>query len=230
MVFVLRQLQEKCREQNKGLYVTFLDLTKAFNTVSRNGLWQILKRLGCPPKFLNMVIQLHEDQHAQVRLNGDLSEPFPITNGVKQGCVLAPTLFTIFFRMMLKQATEGIVDDEDIVYIRYRLDGGLFNLRRLQAHTKTREQLIRDLFFADDAALVAHSERALQCLTSCFTEAAQLFGLQVSLKKTEVLHQPAPPPPPGRVPSSTPHHWCGCAKTISPVYLPGVCHHIRRQN
>ena len=192
MVFVLRQLQEKCREQNRGLYVTFVDLTKAFDTVSRNGLWQILKRLGCPPKFLNMVIQLHEDQHGQVRLNGDLSEPFPITNGLKQGCVLAPTLFTIFFSMMLKQATEGIVDDEDTVYIRYRLDGSLFNLRRLQAHTKTREQLIRDLLFADDAALVAHSERALQCLTSCFAEAAQLFGLQVSLKKTEVLHQPAP--------------------------------------
>ena len=127
------------------------------------------------------------------RLNGDLSEPFPITNGVKQGCVLAPTLFTIFFSMMLKQATEGIADDEDTVYIRYRLDGSLFNLRRLQAHTKTREQLIRDLLFPDDAALVAHSERALQCLTSCFAEAAELFGLQVSLKKTEVLHQPAAP-------------------------------------
>ena len=93
---------------------------------------------------------------------------------------------------MLKQVTEGIVDDEDTVYIRYRLDGSLFNLRRLQAHTKTREQLIRYLLFTDDAALVAHSERALQCLTSCFTEAAQLFGLQVGLKKTEVLHQPAP--------------------------------------
>ncbi|XP_063615901.1 uncharacterized protein LOC134789116 [Penaeus indicus] len=38
MVFVLRQLQEKYREQNKGLYMTFVDLTKAFDTVSRKGL------------------------------------------------------------------------------------------------------------------------------------------------------------------------------------------------
>ena len=187
MVFVLRQLQEKCREQNKGLYVTFVDLTKAFDTVSRKGLWLIMERLGCPPKFLNMVIQLHEDQHGQVRLNSDLSEPFPIVNGVKQGCVLAPTLFSILFSMMLNQAMEDL-DDDDAVYIRYRLDGSLFNLRRLQAHTKTREQLFRDLLFADDAALVAHTERALQRLTSCFAEAAQLFGLEVSLKKTEVLY------------------------------------------
>ena len=191
MVFSLRQLQEKCREQNKGLYITFVDLTKAFDTVSRKGLWLIMKRLGCPQKFLNMVIQLHEDQHGQIRLNNDLSEPFPITNGVKQGCVLAPTLFSIFFSMMLKQATDDL-EDEDFVYIRYRLDGSLFNLRRLQAHTKTCERLIMDLLFADDAALVAHTQRALQRITSCFAESAQLFGLEVSLKKTEVLHQPAP--------------------------------------
>ena len=51
MVFVHRQLQEKCREQNKELYVTFVDLTKAFDTVCRKGLWLILERLGCPPNY-----------------------------------------------------------------------------------------------------------------------------------------------------------------------------------
>ncbi|KAL0195131.1 hypothetical protein M9458_008703, partial [Cirrhinus mrigala] len=193
MVFVLRQLQEKCREQNRGLYITFADLTKAFDTVSRQGMWQILERLGCPPKFLNMIIQFHEDQKGQVRLNTDLSVPFPILNGVKQGCVLAPTLFTIFFSMMLKQALQDF-DDDDAVYIRYRLDGSLFNLRRLQAHTKTLDQLIRELLFADDAALLAHTERALQRITSCFTDAAQLFGLEVSLKKTVAPKEDHHPP------------------------------------
>ena len=53
-------------------------------------------------------------------------------------------------------------------------------------------RLIQDLLFADDAALVAHTERALQRITSCFADASRLFGLEVSLKKTEVLHQSAP--------------------------------------
>ena len=52
---VLRQIQEKCREQNKGLFVAFIDLTKAFDTVSREGLWKILAHLGCPPKFLTIL-------------------------------------------------------------------------------------------------------------------------------------------------------------------------------
>ena len=191
MVFVLRQLQEKCVEQNKGLYITFVDLTKAFDTVNRAGLWQILERIGCPPKFLNMIVKLHEDQQGQVRQNSDLSKPFPIGNGVKQGCVLAPTLFSIFFSMMLKQATADLSEDDGI-YIRYRMDGSLFNVRRLKAQTKTFQHLIRELLFADDAALVAHTEVALQRQTACFAETAELFGLQVSLRKTEVLHQPAP--------------------------------------
>ena len=61
--FVLRQIQEKCREQNMGLYAVFVDLTKAFDTVSRDGLWKILARLGCPrpsPQFLTILRQLHE--------------------------------------------------------------------------------------------------------------------------------------------------------------------------
>ena len=174
-----------------GLYATFIDLTKAFDTVSRTGLWLILERLGCSPEFLQMVIQLHENQRGKVRLNGDLSEPFPISNSVKQGCVLAPTLFSVFFTMMLKQATTDLDEDEG-VYVRYRLNGSLLNLSRLQAHSKTQERLIQNLLFADDAALVAHTERALQRMTSCFPDASLLFGQEVSLKKTEVLNNPNP--------------------------------------
>ena len=78
MVFALRLIQEKYREQKKGLFITFVDPTNAFDTVSRNGLWKILKKPGCPPKFLAMVFQLHEDQLGQVRHSNILSRPFKI--------------------------------------------------------------------------------------------------------------------------------------------------------
>ncbi|KAK1906434.1 RNA-directed DNA polymerase from mobile element jockey [Dissostichus eleginoides] len=48
MVFTVRQAQEKCREHNKPLHMAFDDLTKAFDMVSREGLFAILQKLGCP--------------------------------------------------------------------------------------------------------------------------------------------------------------------------------------
>ena len=49
MVFSVRQLQEKCREQRRPLYLAFIDLTKAFDLVSRTGLFALLQKIGCPP-------------------------------------------------------------------------------------------------------------------------------------------------------------------------------------
>ena len=54
MIFTARQLQEKCQGQNV-LHMTFVDLTKAFDTVSRVGLWKIMAKFGCPPRFIAMV-------------------------------------------------------------------------------------------------------------------------------------------------------------------------------
>ena len=48
---------------------------------------------------------------------------------------------------------------------------------------------MRDFLFADDAAIVAHSDEDLQQLMNCFSKACQEFGVTVSLKKTEVMGQ-----------------------------------------
>lgn len=49
MVFAARHLQKKCKEQNSNLYSAFIDLTKAFDTVSREGLWKIIGKFGWYP-------------------------------------------------------------------------------------------------------------------------------------------------------------------------------------
>ena len=103
-----------------------------------------------------------------------LSGSFPISNGVKQGCVLAPTLFFSFFSTMLREAKE---DQPDGIYIRFRTDGSLFNFRRLLARTKTIGELITELLFADDSALLAHTKKALQHIVNHFSDAAKNIGL-----------------------------------------------------
>ena len=166
LIFSLRQLQEKCREQKMALYVAFIDLTKAFDLVSRDGLFKILSKIGCPPKLDNPVKSFHSNIKGTVHFNGRFSAPFDIRSGVKQGCVLSPTLFGLFFAVLLKHgfgtATEG-------VYLRTRSEGRLFNLARLRAKTKVFEVLIRDMLYADDAAITTHTEQELQILMDRFS-------------------------------------------------------------
>ena len=188
MIFAARQLQEKCQEQNQAFYSTFVDLTKAFDTVSREGLWKIMAKFGCPPKFIAIVRQFHEGMMARVLDNGDISNDFAVTNGVKQGCVLAPTLFSMMFSAML---TNALADDPGIPAI-YRTDGKLFNPSRLRAATKVKKTGIRDFLFADDCALSALTEHDMQHIMDKFSAACDDFGLTISTSKTEVMHQPAP--------------------------------------
>ena len=108
--------------------------------------------------------------------SGSLSGSFTISNGVKQGCVLVPTLFSIFFSIMLREENEDL---PNCIYILFRTDGSLFNLRRLLARTKTIEELTTELLFADDCALLAHTEEALQHIVNRFSDAAKNYGLTV---------------------------------------------------
>ena len=73
------------------------------------------------------------------------------------------------------------------VYLHTTSDGNLFNLTRLRAKTKVWKVLTREMLFADDAALTAHSEEALQRLMRSFAQACREFGLTISLKKTNIL-------------------------------------------
>lgn len=70
----------------------------------------------------------------------------------------------------------------------------LFNLSRLRAKGRVRLVTVRDLLFADDTALVAHSKEHLQVLLDNFSSACKNFGLTISLKKTHILTQGEPAP------------------------------------
>ena len=189
MIFAARQVQEMCREQNLDLYMVFVDMTKAFDTISRYGLWQILRKISCPDLFVYIIRSFHVGMVARVQDQGQTSEPLSVTNGTTQGCVMAPLLFTLVFSAMLNDAFH----DNDLgALIRFRTDGNVFNLRRLNSKTRTSKVLIRDLLFANDCALLAHTVDDIQAITNAFARSARRFGLTISLKKTEVIYQPKP--------------------------------------
>ena len=193
----LKQIQEKCIEQNKPLYMVFVDFTKAFDTVHRETLWKILRKIGCPDLFVDLIASLHKDMKASVSLKGELSKPFDVQNGVKQGCVLAPTLFSLFLSKVLDCAFAGC---DKGVTIQSRLRANLFNANQFKSTTRTKPILVRELMFADDTAFVAHSHEDMQEIVTRFAGAAKAFGLQVNIKKTEMMFQPSP--------GTDDHHQC----------------------
>ena len=103
-----------------------------FDTVSRDRLWKIMAKFGCPPRFIAVVRQFHDGMQESVQNDGEFSDHFEVTNGVEQGCAMAPTLFSMMFSDMLMDAFQ---DSDTGLPIRYRFDGNIFNLRRLQAKT-----------------------------------------------------------------------------------------------
>ena len=60
---------------------------------------------------------------------------------------------------------------------------------RLRAKTRVHEKYVRDLLFADDAAITTHTQEDLQWLLDRFSEACRYFGLTISLAKTQVMGQ-----------------------------------------
>ena len=189
MVITLRQLQEKTVEQQQRLYMVFIDLSKAFDTVDRSTLWTLLRRYGCPETFVKIIQEFHDGMAGAVSIGGSTTDPFQISHGLKQGCVLAPTLFTLFLAALLSTVSEHLSTG---VFIRTRSDGKLFKLARLKASTKTRELCIRELLFADDAAIVAHTLEDIREICKQFEQAATMFGLTINTKKTVTLYQPPP--------------------------------------
>jgi len=101
MIFSARQLQQKCLEQYKDLYLIFIDLTKAFDSVNWPGLWAVLCRVGCHDKFVKIIQSFHDGMLASVLDGCCASSMFSVTCGTKHGCVSAPSLFSIFFAMLL---------------------------------------------------------------------------------------------------------------------------------
>ncbi|XP_072051734.1 uncharacterized protein [Amphiura filiformis] len=114
-IFTLRQLQEKSIKQQIPLYMVFIDFTKAFDTIDRELLWKLLEHYGCPYIFVKIIREFHDRMQATALVDGDTTEPFPLCHGVKQGCVLAPTLFGLYLAAVLEISSDNLSDGQHVV-------------------------------------------------------------------------------------------------------------------
>ena len=82
------------------LYLVFIDLVKAFDTVNREKLYEILRIQGIDRKMRDMVKSIHTTPFGEITAR----ERFAVMRGVRQGCVLGPFLFTLIFDEICRRA------------------------------------------------------------------------------------------------------------------------------
>ena len=179
---------EKSREFRQPLYLCFVDLRKAYDSVNRSALWCVLqKSFGLPSKLVSIIQALHEGTSAAVRVYNKLSEDFQVTTGVLQGCVLAPTLFNLY--MFFDAVTRMAISEHEAqgrgVHLMYlpASEGKLVgNRKRLKLDT-----VVSDLEYADDMALVSSSWDDLRVMVQALEKHCTDMHLCISTKKTKIM-------------------------------------------
>ena len=95
-------IMEKAREFQKNIYFCFIDYAKAFECVSHNKLWKILKEMGIPDHLTCLLRNLHAGQEATVRIGHGKTDWFQIGKEVCQGSILSPCLFNLYAEYLMR--------------------------------------------------------------------------------------------------------------------------------
>ena len=155
---------EKAREFQKDIYLCFIDYAKAFDCVSHNKLWKILKEMGISDHLTCLLRNLYAGQEATVR-TGHGTDWSQIGKGVRQGCILSPCLFNFYAEYIMRNA--GLVEAQDGIKIAGR---NINNLR-----------------YADDTTLMAESEEELRSLLMKVKEESEKVGFKLNIQKTKIM-------------------------------------------
>ena len=95
-IFILRILCEKYLQHQKNLYHVFIDFKKALDRVWHAALWATMRKYNISANLVGTIEQLYDKDTSAVQINCSIGEWFRTTVGVRQRCLLSPTLFNIF--------------------------------------------------------------------------------------------------------------------------------------
>lgn len=161
---VMRQLIERRLEIDDDLYVCYIDFEKAFDKVQWSLLMEILKKIGVDWKDRRLIENLYTKQTAVVKLNDKYSDNCSILQGVRQGCLISPTLFSIYAEEMMINALDGI-----------------------EKGIKVGGTRITDIRYADDQAMIANTEEELKEIVNAVNMMATAFNMKINADKTKVM-------------------------------------------
>ena len=160
----LRILCEKYLQYQQNLYHVFIDFKKAFDRVWHEALWATMRKYNTDASIIRAIENLYDKAQSAILFNGSTGEWFRTTVGVRQGCLLSPTLFNIFLERIMCEALD---DHEGSVSIG--------------------ERLITNFRFADDIVVNAEEEEEAGILTDRLDRTITRYKMEIGPDKTKVM-------------------------------------------
>ena len=190
MTFVVHRLQEIGRKAGASLFVCFIPLQKAYDTVDRTLLWQVLTRIGVPPQMLAVIQQFHDGMRACVQPDdGVCLNWFEVEQGLRQGCMLSPLLVNIFFAAVLTVVLQRFREEPAILAELVHLKEPPTSMGPEPAMDYV-HRTVWGMLNADDACIVSRSPQGLAKMMEVVVEVCRAFALTVTAKKTETICMP----------------------------------------
>ena len=161
-LMLVGQVQMAMRKS--GMMAAFIDLKKAYDTVDREKMLDCLKHLGLRGRLGAFLEELYSGVECEVRVGEELSNPFEVTTGLRQGCVLSPLLFSLYIN--------GVVE----------------KLREAKVGVRCGEEQVPALLFADDMVILAEGEEELRRGMGVLEEWCSEWAIKVNADKCGVMH------------------------------------------
>ena len=162
-IFTLKTIIDQAFMKKKYLYVCFVDLQKAFDSVNRKALIHKLEKCVDTGPFLNIIKDMYRDVRFSIKLERGATSAFSTSAGVKQGCPLSPTLFSLYVNDLINEFDNNC-------------QPALLG-----------EKKISCLLYADDLVLISESPDGLQTSLNKLDNYCKYWNLQVNIKKTNVM-------------------------------------------
>ena len=158
-IFNLRILCEKYLQHQQNLYHVFIDFKKAFDRVWHAALWATMRKYNISANLVRTIEQLYDKATSAVQMNCSIGEWLRTTVGIRQRCLLSPTLFNIFLERIMSDALE---EHDGKVSI-----GG------------------RNI--TDDIDALAEEEQELEALVESIDKTCTRYKMEISAEKTKLM-------------------------------------------
>jgi hypothetical protein len=156
------------QQMHNPLHVCYIDLRKAYDSVSHEGLWTTLRAMQFDEHFITILQAMYADNVTRVITPHGLTDDIAVTRGLRQGCPLSPLLFVLLLEPLL-QRIEADPECKGAVSAPFA---------QCSARAKT-------LAYADDIALVAHSRRSIQNALDHCGEFCAYHGMSIGVDSAD---------------------------------------------